>query len=93
MKFKGGIVQVKDLEIFSSGRRKRSIIVYTREKESREFEIHFYDENVDQLEKLEYRDYVVISFNLDSEVFEDESGKSYFTHMIGDKILFHKKYY
>lgn len=93
MKFKGGIVQVKDLEVFSSGRKKRSVVVYTRETKIREFEIHFYDDNIDQLEKLQGRDYVEISFTLESEVFEDKSGKSYFTHIIGDKILFHKKFY
>lgn len=93
MQITGGIRAIKDLEVFSNGKKKRSIVVYTREKPSREFEINFYDENIEQLEKLGNRDSVVIRFTLDSEVFEDKSGKSYFTHIIGLEILSHKKRY
>lgn len=93
MKIKGGISKVRDLEVFSSGKKKRSIVIYTYENPSREFEIHFYNENIEQLDKLKNRDSVVVRFTLDSEVFEDSSGKSYFTHIIGLKILERKRFY
>ncbi|WP_379964033.1 DUF3127 domain-containing protein [Epilithonimonas sp. UC225_85] len=93
MKIQGEILKVQDLEVFSSGKRKQSIVIGTYESPQREFEIHFYDENIYQLEKLNMRDHVIIQFTLNSEVFEDDSGKSYFTHMIGIKILEYKRFH
>lgn len=92
MKISGGILEIRDLEVFSSGKKKRSIVVYTREKVSRHFEINFYDDNIYQLDKLSTRDSVVISFTLESEVFDDGKTKAYFTHIIGIEILDHKYY-
>lgn len=93
MTIKGGVSKVNDIEFFSNGVKKRSIILYTRESKSRKFEVHFYNENIDQLEKLSYGDSVTIRFTLDSEVFKDKSGESYFTHIIGLEILEYKRFY
>lgn len=93
MKITGRIKKIGDMEVFSSGKKKQSIVISTFESKSREFEIHFYDEKIELLTDLLQADTVTIRFTLDSEVFEDKSGKSYFTHIIGLEIIYRKGYY
>lgn len=94
MRISGGIYKIDDLQVFSSGKRKQTIVLYTREKKSRKFEIHFYDENIEQLVNIQTRDSVVIKFDLQSEVFEDKDGDiTYFTHIIGLKVIEHIRWH
>lgn len=46
MKVTGRIQRISDLDVFPNGKHKQSIIISTFEIKSREFEIHFYDENI-----------------------------------------------
>ncbi|WP_347218125.1 DUF3127 domain-containing protein [Chryseobacterium sp.] len=93
MKITGRIKIIGDMEVFSNGKKKQSLVISTFETKPREFEIHFYDEKTNLLINLIQADTVTIRFTLDSEVFEDKHGKSYFTHIIGLEILYKKGYY
>lgn len=51
---------------FSNGKHKQSIIISTFKTKSREFEIHYYDENIKYLNEVKKSNTVTIRFILDS---------------------------
>ncbi len=80
------IIDIFDLEVFSSGVKKRSINVMVLHRRKVEiFEISFYNKYVGEIDKLNKSGIFKIECIIRSEVFEDKKDekKTYFTHIIG----------
>lgn len=83
------ISEIGDLEIFSNGTKKISVIVMAlHRRKAEKFEIKFYNKYIKETEKLSVFHIFKIDCLIHGEVFEDKKTeeKAYFTHLIGIKV-------
>ena len=84
MKAKCTIIEIKDLEIFSNGKKKQTVII---EANAEKVPIIFYDENIIDVKAGETG---FVFFKIKGEEFKEENTTHYFAKLVGTKFVSEK---
>ncbi len=80
MKAKCTIIEIQDLEIFSNGKKKQTVII---EANAEKVPVIFYDENIIDAKVGETG---IVFFKIKGEQFQEENTTHYFPKLVGTKF-------